>query len=295
LKRRFGFVKAVAALAIVCLVLSLATVQFASYALDSSAAEPGTLPTRIPPSFGLAVYRALDRVAPAPFVEATLATNALSTGDYAAAERYALKLPASPTRDELLAQTARAGGDATLALEYDLAAPDVDAVSQAALDLVPSDPEAAYRLELHLKDRLELLTTHPDAVAEAYFRLGEYANQSAWRKISGSPAQNAWLRQAGADFDAAVVLAPLSEKYALSAGNQAAQLGDFAGAKRLFNQAAEIDPGGADAVAGLGVAAFAAGDAAQARAYLTRARALDPTAKMVHALEHDLEKGRVIE
>ncbi len=55
-------------------------------------------------------------------------------------------------------------------------------------------------------------------------------------------------------------LAPLSEKYALSAGNQAALLGDYARARQLFTQAAEIDPGGADAIAGMGVAAFSAGD-----------------------------------
>jgi hypothetical protein len=279
----------------VALIAALATVQLASYALDARAAVPGSLPQHVPVAFGLTVYRALDRVAPAPFVETTLATQALAEGDYAAAERYALRLPASPARDELLAQTARAGGDATLALEYDLAAPDVDAVSQAALALVATDPEAAYRLEMHLKDRLVLLTTHPDGVAEAYWNLGEFANQTAWRKISGSADQNAWLRRAYANFESAVALAPLSEKYALSAGNQAAQLGDLARARQLFSQAVEIDPGGADALAGLGVAAFAAGDRAQARAYLARSRALDPNAKMVRALARDLDKGRVIE
>ena len=243
----------------------------------------------------LAVYRALDRIAPAPFVETTLATQALESGDFAAAQTYALRLPTSPARDELLAQAARARGDEELALEYDLAAPDVDAVSQAALALVATDPEAAYALETHLKDRLVILTTHPDAVAEAYWNLGEFANQSAWRKVPASPAQNAWLAVAGTNFESAVALAPLSEKYALAAGNQAALLRKYERAEQLFAQAAEIDPGGADALAGLGVAAFAAGDVPRARAYLARARAIDPSAKMVRALERDLEKGRVIE
>ena len=281
--------------AVVGLFVALAVVQFASYALDARAAVPGSLPARVPLRFGLAVYRTLDRIAPAPFVEATLATQALADGDYGSAQRYALRLPASPTRDELLAQTARGRGDDTLALEYDLAAPDVDAVSQAAMALATSDPESAYQLELHLKDRLELLTTHPDAVAEAYWNLGELGNRSAWRKISGSPAQVAWLRRAAGDFESAVALAPLSEKYTLAAANQAALLGDNPRARALFTQAAEIDPGGADALAGLGVAAFAAGDVAQARAYLERARAIDPAALMVRALERDIAKGRVIE
>jgi tetratricopeptide (TPR) repeat protein len=293
--RRFFVVRAMTAVVITGLFAALAIVQFASYALDARAAVPGSLPSRVPLGFGLAVYGALDRVAPAPFVESTLAAHALSVGDFDAAERYALRLPASPTRDELLAQTARARGDATLALEYDLAAPDVDAVTQAAFALAATDPEAAYQLELHLKDRLVLLTTHPDAVAEAYWNLGEFGNRSAWRKVSGSPAQRAWLQRALVDFESAVALAPLSEKFSLSAGNQAALLGDYARAGQLFAQAAEIDPGGADAIAGLGIAAFSSGDLAQARADLARARALDPSAKMVRALERDLDTGRVIE
>ena len=188
-----------------------------------------------------------------------------------------------------------ARGETTLALEYDLAAPDVDAVSQAAFALVASDPEAAYQLELHLKDRLLLLTMHPDAVAEAYWNLGEFGNQSAWRKVPGSAAQHAWLQRARDNFRIGRRLAPLSEKHALSAGNQAALLGDYPRARQLFTQAAEIDPGGADAIAGLGVAAFSAGDVVQARADLARARAIDPAAKMVRALQRDLDTGRVIE
>jgi hypothetical protein len=293
--RRF-FVARIATTAVITgLLVALAMVQFASYALDARAAVPGSVPARVPLGFGLAVYRALDRVAPAPFVESTLAAHALSTGNFDAAERYALRLPSSPTRDELLAQTARARGDAMLALEYDLAAPDVDAVTQAAFALVATDPQAAYELELHLKDRLALLTTHPDAVAEAYWNLGEFANHSAWKEVSGSPAQRAWLHRARENFESAVALAPLSEKYALSAGNQAALLLDYPRARQLFAQAAEIDPGGADAVAGLGIAAFSSGDVEQARADLARARALDPTAKMVRALERDLATGRIIE
>jgi hypothetical protein len=295
LPRRYFVVRTATTVAIAALFVALAIVQLASYALDARAAVPGSLPSRVPLGFGLAVYHALDRVAPAPFVESTLAAQALAAGDFDGAQRYALRLPSSPTRDELLAQTARARGDATLALEYDLAAPDVDAVSQAAFALAASDPEAAYQLELHLKDRLALLTTHPDAVAEAYWNLGEFGNQSAWRKVPQSPAQRAWLQRARGDFESAVALAPLSEKYALSAGNQAALLSDYPRARQLFLQAAEIDPGGADAIAGLGVAAFSSGDLVQARADLARARALDPAAKMVRALERDLDMGRVIE
>ena len=68
-----------------------------------------------------------DRLAPAAYVESTLAQRALERGDLAAAQRCALRLPASPNRDELLASIAEARGQGRLALEYSLAAFDSDA------------------------------------------------------------------------------------------------------------------------------------------------------------------------
>ncbi len=65
--------------------------------------------------FGLAVYRMLDRIAPAPYVETSLSEEALTRGDAEAAERYALRLPASPIRDELLARVALMLGNVALA------------------------------------------------------------------------------------------------------------------------------------------------------------------------------------
>ncbi len=264
-------------------------VQFASDSLTASAAAPGTLPTHIPPSFGRLVYTRLDRVAPAPYVETTLAQDALSRGDVMSAERYALKLPASPVRDELLARVAQARGEKLLALEYFLAAPDAGAVNAAADEALASrDPAAAYRLEELLENRLAMLGTHPDAVAEAYWRMGRYANQMAFVQISGSPAQNAWLRRGLNALEAAVALSPLSERYAIEAANQADLLGDRGRAAALFAQALAIDPASADAMAGLGVIAFQNGDRAAAARYLERARALDPQSLMVGALERDL-------
>ena len=238
--------------------------------------------------FALAVYRTLDRIAPAPYVESTLAAYELSAGRADAALRYALRLPASPTRDELLARVAAARGDAALALEYDLAAPDADAVEAAVLALVPTSPAAAYELERALNARLSLTTTHPDAIAESSWRMGELANRQAWREIPGSPSQYAWLRRGMVRLQTATDLAPLSEKYAIAAANQAVQLGDLKRAGRLFARAVAADPGSADALAGLGVVAFREGDAPSARAYLARARRIDPNALMVRALERDV-------
>jgi tetratricopeptide (TPR) repeat protein len=286
--RRYGFFRATVIVLVAMTIFAFGLVQLASYSLDASAAAPGTLPARVPLGFGLAVYRTLDRVAPAPFVESTLAEQSLAAGDLEAAQRYALRLPASPTRDELLARAALARGETSLALEYYLAAPDVDAVQAEADKLAPGDPAAAYELERHLKDRLALLTTHPDAVAETYWHLGELANRNSWKYAVGSAIRQSWTRRGYSDFDSAVALAPLSERYVIADANQAMMLGDVARAGDLFQKAVDDDPESANALAGLGVAAVARGDRALAHAYLRRARALDPSSAMVRALERSL-------
>jgi tetratricopeptide (TPR) repeat protein len=234
------------------------------------------------------VYRVLDRVAPAPYVESTLAEFALRQGDAAAAARYALQLPASATRDELLARVADAQGDGALALEYFLAAPDVDAVQARVDALAATRPADAYALERVLKVRLEMLATHPDAVAEASFRMGEIANVLA-RRQRDAGRQQFWFGRGMRDLSAAAALAPWSDKYLISAANQAVLLGDLAGGQAFFQRAADVDPGSADARAGLGVVAYRRGDRQAARADLDRARALDPNAAMVRALTSLLE------
>lgn len=271
-----------------CAVVALGAVQLASDALNSDAAAPATLPRLISPAFGLAVYRLLDAIAPAAYVEATLAQQALTRGDSDAAERYAVRLPASPVRDEMLARAALLHGQSALAAEYFLAAPDPAAVDAAAQHLASQNPAAGHALEALLRERLSRSGTHPDAVAEASWQMGRLANREAWRQIPGSAAQRRWLEQADGDFATAVRIAPLSGRYAVEAANQADLLGDRARAQRLFARAAEIDPGSADAIAGLGVVAWQNGDLPGAAAYLRRARTIDPSALMVRALERDL-------
>ena len=71
-------------------------------------------------------------------------------------------------------------------------------------------------------------------------------------------------------------LAPLSERYVIADANQADLLGARDRAERLFARAADLDPGSADAIAGLGVVAFQNGDRQGAQEYLARARSRDP-------------------
>lgn len=268
--------------------LAFGAIQIASDAFAAPVAARGSLPSYAPPGFAVAVYRALDRVAPADYVESTLAAYALDRGRTGDARSYALRLPPSPERDELLARAAKQAGDDRLALEYDLAAPDVDAVQSVVRALVTRSPAAAYELEKILNARLSTMTTHPDAVAETAWRMGDLANRQAWREISGSPAQIAWLRRAMRSMQTAADLAPLSEKYAIVAANQAVLLGDLDDAAALFSRAAAVDPASADAIAGLGVVARRRGDSGAARRYLERARRIDPHSLMVRALEREL-------
>jgi len=122
--------------------------------------------------------------------------------------------------------------------------------------------------------------------------MGLLANRTAWRQVPGSARQRAWLRRGLHDFDAAVGLAPLSQKYVIAAANQADLLGERERAAQLFAQGAAIDPTSADALAGLGVVAFENGDRERAAQYLERARALDANSAMVRALERDLKVPR---
>jgi tetratricopeptide (TPR) repeat protein len=281
-------VRWIAGAVITALFLAFAAVQAASDAFESRVAVAGTLPTRIPSRFGWAVYDALDRIAPAPYVEATLARGELARGDADAAERHALRLPASPVRDELLGRVAEVRGERTLALEYFLAAPDAVAVEVAAEAAARRDPEAAYSLEQLLEGRLAMLTTHPDAIAETFWRMGRFADSAAFAQVPGSRAQREWLKRALRDFDEAAVLAPLSELYLIEDANQADLLEKRDRAADLFRRAAALNPGSANAIAGLGVVAWQNGDRNAAELYLKRAHALDARSPMVQALERDL-------
>lgn len=277
-------------LAIVTVLAGFATVQLASYSLDASAAAPGTLPTRIPASFGVTVYRTLEGFAPAAYVLSTLSTLDLQRGDTAEALREAVRLPASPTRDELLARIAHASGDDSLALEYFLAAPDVAAVEDAVQTRASRSPAAGYALERLLEVRLALLGTHPDDVAEAYFQLGQLANRQAWREVPDSKRQGLWLYRGMSGFASAVDLAPLSDKYLIAAANQAMLLGDLTRSQSLFARAVDANPGSADAIAGLGVIAYQRGDLEIARTDLARARRVDERSLMVLSLERFLKQ-----
>jgi hypothetical protein len=289
---RDRWLRAISVAVLAALMAAFALVQLASDALEHGVAAPHTLARLVPVGFGLGVYHVLDRVAPAPYVEVMLAEQALRSGDVTAARRYAVKLPASPVRNELLGRIALRSGDRALAFEYFLAAPDPRSV-QSEIDTVAArDPRRAYHLQRLLLERLTMLQTYPDLVADARWHMGELANLQAQRESAGGSARLEWERAALRDYRIAVALAPYSDKYSLAAANQAALLGDWGLARRFFARALTADPGSANALAGLGVVALARGDVRTAHAYLVRARAIDPHAGMVRALQRDLGEPR---
>lgn len=224
-------------LAVVVLVLvSLGVIQIAS---ASFVAQPHTFSALIPRNFGPAVYRVLDRVAPAPYVEETLAEEALSRGDLDAAEHYAVRLPAAARRDDLLGRIADARGESMLAREYYLAAPDFDRMQTAILYLAKTDPASAYAMEVQFGARLAALRTHPDALAESYFIAGELADTLSRHDVS--------LQQ----YERALALAPLDMKYLLNAAYEAVTLGEYETARGYFARCLAVDPASRDCARGL--------------------------------------------
>jgi len=255
--------RAVVIAVLVCVVLALALVQFASAAIYGHGSR----------AFGVRVYQAIDAIAPAAFVNDTLAGAALQQGDASAARAYALRMPAGPRRDDRLAQAAAAQGQTALAREYYFSADDVAAMQREIARLARTDLPAALQLEARFRERLLLLGTHPDAVADSYYNS---ANYEVW--------QHHYLTGYALD-ERALALAPLNMSYLTSAANNAYLGGDIADARRLFERGIAIDPGGGNSYVGLGWIALREGHRDRAQAYLQQARAVDPRAQMIPAFE----------
>ncbi|HEY8296426.1 MAG TPA: tetratricopeptide repeat protein [Candidatus Baltobacteraceae bacterium] len=262
--------------------------QAASDAIFASAGSAISLPAHLPAAAGIGIYRAIERIAPAQYVEGMLARAELARGNLDAAQQHALRLPSAGLRDEYLGRIAQARGDESAAQAYFLAGADFFAIQDDVDRLAKSDPAAAYDLERTLKNRLQALTTHPDAVAESYWHLGQIATMRSWPYAVGSTARRHWTQVGMRDYRRAVALSPLAERYLLAAGTQALALGDLAGARGFYARAVDVNPASADAFAGLGVVALRAGDRASAQRYAARSRTIDPNSAMLRALQADL-------
>jgi tetratricopeptide (TPR) repeat protein len=261
----------------------------ASGAVFSHAAAAVSLPANIPVRWGVAIYSAIERIAPAPYVDAMLAKAAFDRHDLQSALSYAQRLPESPARAELLGQIAQVRGDEAQAYRYFVAANDVFAIRREVNRLAAHDPTGAYTLESRLTNRLERTATHPDALADAYWELGRLATQLGY---ADAAHRRAWFEEAMRDYTDAVKLAPFAEKYLIAAGSQELNLADATGDRShfkrafdYFNRVLDQNPASADAYAGLGVAEFRLGNIAAARQYENSSRAYDPHSHFLHTLE----------
>lgn len=263
---------------VAALLFALGAVQLGSDAIFARAAVPGSLPAAIAPITGVAIYRALASIAPAPYTNDMLARAALDRGDLAAAQTYAQLLPASGVRSELLARVAQARGNDAAAQRLFLNAGDFAAIDAHVTQLSHHDTQAAYALESLLKTRLEKDGTHPDEVAEAYWRLGVLAAQ---QHRAGAAMMN---------YEKALALSPISGKYLVSAGFQNYELHRWLEAQRDFQRAISVDPRSADAYAGAGMTALATGDRAAAQMYAARGSAIDPSAHAIKTLLSQLHQ-----
>lgn len=258
---------------VLVLALALGAVQLGSDAVFARAGEPISLPAHLHPQLGVSIYRAVARIAQAPYVDGMLARAALDRGDAAHAQQYALLLPPSGTRDDLLGFAAQARGDDRAALQYFVSAGDIEAIDSAVDRLQYRDPAYAYRLESGLKQRLEQSGTHPDAVAEAYWQLGRLAWMQSQRKLAMH------------NYERAIALSPLSEKFLLSGGFSAYEMHQYPLAQSYFQRVLSVNPASPDAYAGAGMVAFRMGDRARARYYAQRARAINPRSHPLLSLE----------
>ena len=262
----------------------LGIVQIGSDALLARAAVPASLPRMLPPRLGRAIYRAIDRVAPAPFVARELGRDALRHGDLASAERYAVTLPAGGARDALFASIERTRGDEALAIEYELAGIDLPRLLARIDTLEAKHPRTAYTLAARVRARLATTTTHPDALANILWRCGSIATSAVYH----GHRPELWNPRARRAFLAAARMAPYDNNYALGVAAYYYRMHENARAQHWYRRVISINPSSANGWSGLGSIALRAGDLAAARRFLATARRYDPDAGSVRVLARRL-------
>ena len=212
-----------------------AVMQLASSALYAPlVAGARSLPAHLPTSLGTRLYTAFARIGPLPFVEASLADDALRRGDLTAASAYTARMPHSARRSDCEARIAAARGQTQRAIARYLDADDDVALQHLVDDLQRAGRlREAYALERRVRDRLAATTIHPNALAASWWRLGRLA------------ARLHDLTEADADLANAVDLAPLNTTYLLDAARVARERHDDARATALVARAHDVDPNAA--------------------------------------------------
>ena len=256
------------------LVIALAGLQFVSSALLRDYAEPASIVALIPASVGRWIQDH-DGPAPTASLRLLLARRALAEHDEPVAERLVEQLPPSRDRWQLEAQLAEARGDHDAAVAGYLRARDLLGLEREESRIAAAgNTRAAVLLQRQIVKALESDPTQPDALAEAWWRLG-LAEQLDGYMHYPINSRRPWAVRAMSAYEQACALAPLSERYLVAAGNQEINLNDDAAAQRYFERARDVDPTSAQAWVGLAELATRRGDRNAARRYLQRAHRME--------------------
>jgi len=279
----------IAAMAVALVVCVLAAVQVVSSVALRASAQTGSW-VRLVPAPLASQIEAIDPAYPLPpALRLVLARDALAENEPARAQAYIARLSPSADRMVLEGRLAEARGDVPDAVRSYLAAGDLDDL-EARVDELRSAGQIVPALALarEVVARLQNDPTQADALAQAYWNLGHVEESKAYHSWVGTPERNKHERLAAAAYARAVALAPLEERYLIAYANQQLNLAQLDAAATVFARAQNVDPASADPLAGLGEVAHRRGDAAAARAYLARARALDAQSDAVTRLAREL-------
>lgn len=233
----------------------------------------------------------LDPALPMPeALRILLVRRALGAHDLARAAALAERLGPSTDRSSFQARLAQLRGDARAAQRGWFDAGDYDELEQIVDELERrGDLRGAERLQSTIVVRLAQDRTHPNTLAEAWWRLGvlDAALPPRARCAEGTRACE---QHALTAYERAIELAPLSAKYLISAASQELNLNDLDAAQRYFERAAEQVPGSVLIPVGYGEVAVRRGDFATARRRLGEARRIDAAEPAVGRLARKIPR-----
>jgi tetratricopeptide (TPR) repeat protein len=278
-----GFPPALAVALAIAIVLALGALQTIASIAAAPAAQSGSLVRSL--AGAGARLDALDPALAIPGpLRILLARRALTDGDVSRAAAFTARLEPSTDRSALEAGIAERRGDAEGARRGWFDAGDYGDLEQLVGDLERSgDLRGAERLQTTIVERLAQDRTHPDTLAEAWWRLGVLDAALAQRE-PGAKEGDGDGRRSLAAYEEAIALAPYSAKYLISAASQELNLHELDGAQRYFERAAEVVPGSVLIPVGYGEVAVRRGDFATARKRLAEARRIDATEPAVERL-----------
>ncbi len=281
--------RSLALAACVAIALALGGLQGIASIAAASAAQDGSF-VRLLAAAGPRVD-ALDPALPMPAaLRILLARRALAAHALDRVEALTARLGPSTDRSALEAELAEARGDTQAAQRAWFDAGDYSGLERLAADLERGgDLHGAQELQQTIVDRLAQDRTHPDTLAEAWWRLGVLDAALAGNEPTVA-AGRTYARRSLDAYEAALALAPYSAKFMISAASQELNLGELDGAQRYFERAAEIVPGSVLIPVGYGEVAVRRGDFATARRRLAEARRIDPAEPAVDRLARKIPR-----